>query len=37
VGPSGAWLVAGIGLFAGVVVYAAITSGRLAPFVTGLR
>ena len=37
VGPSGAWLAAGIALFVGVVTYAAMTSGRLEPIVTRLR
>jgi hypothetical protein len=37
VGPSRAWLAAGIGLFTGVACYAAMTSKRLAPIVTGLR
>jgi hypothetical protein len=37
VGPSGAWLAAGIGLFLGVVTYAAMTSRRLAPIASGLR
>lgn len=37
VGPSGAWLAAGIGLFAGVACYAAMTGKRLAPLVAHLR
>jgi hypothetical protein len=37
VGPSGAWLAAGIGLFVGVVGYAAMTGKRLGPIVTGLQ
>jgi hypothetical protein len=36
VGPSGAWLAAGIGLFLGVVGYAVMTSSRMAPIVTRL-
>ena len=34
VGPSGAWLAAGIGLFIAVVGYAIATGGRVVPLVT---
>jgi len=34
VGPSGAWLAAGIGLFVAIVGYAIATGDRLVPLVT---
>jgi hypothetical protein len=37
VGPSGAWLAAGLGLFTGVVGYAAMTGKRLAPILARWR